>query len=122
MIGPYRSRDYFHWRPYGGLCCGGLTVWTLLSFPQQPKPGHAKMSRSKTVQTEEAPIYCILRCRQVQQRTGLSRSSIYALIGKEQFPVPVRLSAQSVGWFEHEINGWISQRSRSMAAPLGAPQ
>jgi prophage regulatory protein len=80
------------------------------------------MSRTKTIQTEEAPTYCILRCRQVQQRTGLSRSSIYALIGKEQFPIPVRLSAQSVGWFEHEINGWIGQRSRSLAPALGAPR
>lgn len=78
------------------------------------------MSPSKIIQTEDTPTFCILRCRQVQQRTGLSRSSIYALISKQQFPAPVRLSAQSVGWFEHEINGWLGQRTRSLNSALGS--
>lgn len=72
------------------------------------------MSRSKIIQPEAAPTYRILRCRQIQLRTGLSRSSIYALMGKGQFPSPVRLSAQSVGWLEHEINNWIVNRARAL--------
>jgi prophage regulatory protein len=78
------------------------------------------MSRSKIIQTEAALTYQILRCRQVQLRTGLSRSSIYALIGKGQFPSPVRLSAQSVGWLEHEINGWIVNRTRALCPAQSA--
>ncbi|MCH8491524.1 MAG: AlpA family transcriptional regulator [Oceanicaulis sp.] len=52
----------------------------------------------------------ILRRREVEIRTGLSRSSIYASIAAGQFPAPLRLTARSVGWVEHEIDSWIEQR------------
>ena len=54
----------------------------------------------------------ILRCRQVLARTGLSRSSLYALIGRGEFPSAVRLSQRSVGWLEQDIAQWIEARSR----------
>ena len=54
----------------------------------------------------------ILRCRQVLARTGLSRSSLYALIGRGEFPSAVRLSQRSVGWLEQDVAQWIEARSR----------
>jgi len=54
----------------------------------------------------------ILRCRQVLSRTGLSRSSLYALIGRGEFPSAVRLSQRSVGWLEQDVAQWIEARSR----------
>lgn len=60
----------------------------------------------------------ILRCRQVLARTGLSRSSLYALIGRGEFPSAVRLSQRSVGWLEHDVAQWIEARSR--VAPVVA--
>ena len=50
----------------------------------------------------------ILRRKQVQERTGLGRSSIYALIAKDKFPRPVQLSERSVGWRETDITTWIN--------------
>ena len=63
---------------------------------------------SKTIQ----PRLIVLRRRQVEVRTGLARSSIYALIADGQFPAPIRLSVNTVGWLEHEINAWIAERTK----------
>ncbi len=58
---------------------------------------------------EQTPLV-ILRRKQVEARTGLSRSSIYAAIKAGTFPAPVSLGEKSVGWLQHEIDGWISAR------------
>ena len=62
---------------------------------------------SRTIQ----PKLTVLRRRQVEGRTGLGRSSIYALIADGQFPTPIRLSANTVGWLEHEIDAWLGQKA-----------
>ena len=59
------------------------------------------------------PRLIVLRRRQVEARTGLGRSSLYALIAGGQFPTPIRLSANTVGWLEHEIDGWIADRTKA---------
>lgn len=64
---------------------------------------------SKTIH----PRLTVLRRHQVEIRTGLARSSIYALIAVGQFPAPIRLSAHTVGWLEHEINDWITERTKA---------
>ena len=63
---------------------------------------------SRTIQ----PKLTVLRRRQVEGRTGLGRSSLYALIANGQFPAPIRLSANTVGWLEHEIDAWIAERAK----------
>lgn len=52
----------------------------------------------------------ILRRKQVEARTGLPRSSIYAAIKTGTFPAPVSLGEKSVGWLEHEVEEWIASR------------
>lgn len=52
----------------------------------------------------------ILRRKQVEARTGLPRSSIYAAIAAGNFPTPISLAEKSVGWLEHEIDAWIAAR------------
>ena len=59
------------------------------------------------------PKLTVLRRRQVEARTGLGRSAIYALIANGQFPTPIRLSAHTVGWLEHEIDAWIAGRTQA---------
>ncbi|MFH0781320.1 MAG: AlpA family transcriptional regulator [Pseudomonadota bacterium] len=49
----------------------------------------------------------ILRLKQVQGRTGLSRSTIYDRMGKGTFPYSISLGARAVGWLESEINAWL---------------
>lgn len=55
-----------------------------------------------------APV--ILRRKQVEARTGLPRSSIYAGIKAGTFPAPIALGEKSVGWLQHEVDAWISSR------------
>lgn len=60
----------------------------------------------------------ILRRKQVEARTGLSRSTLYAYIGAGQFPAPVALGARAVGWVEAEIDAWLTaqiEKSRKAA-------
>ncbi len=59
------------------------------------------------------PGSSIIQQPQVEQRTGLSRSSIYQKISEGTFPAPIRLSAKAVGWLSHEIDKWIEQRIRA---------
>jgi prophage regulatory protein len=61
----------------------------------------------------------ILRRKQVEQRTGLSRSSIYDAVKAGTFPAPINLGERAVGWIEAEVSDWISRRieqSRKAAA------
>ncbi len=57
----------------------------------------------------------ILRRPEVELRTGLSRSAIYALMAKQQFPAAIPLTAKAVGWLESSIEKWIAERA-SVAA------
>lgn len=52
----------------------------------------------------------ILRRKQVEARTGLSRSSIYDRIKQGTFPAPISLGAKAVGWIESEIDAWLNAR------------
>lgn len=61
--------------------------------------------------TSQPPLK-VLRRREVQLRTGLPCSSLYALIAQGAFPQPIQLSVNRVGWLEHEINDWIDQRAQ----------
>lgn len=52
----------------------------------------------------------ILRRPKVQDRTGLSRSSLYAMMAAGKFPKPIPLGARAVGWAESEIEAWLEAR------------
>jgi len=52
----------------------------------------------------------ILRRPQVQQRTGLSRSTLYQFIRDGAFPSAVALGPRAVGWLESDVSDWISAR------------
>ena len=47
---------------------------------------------------------------QVEERTGLSRWTIRRAVRDGTFPAPVRLSANSVGWLESELERWAARR------------
>ncbi len=61
---------------------------------------------SQTIQREPA----FLRRKEVQTRTGLSRSTIYQYIQEGAFPKPVPLGPRAVGWLESEVSAWIAGR------------
>ena len=52
----------------------------------------------------------ILRRRQVEEKTGLSRSTLYNLMKAGFFPKPIKIGPRSVGWIESEINTTLTNR------------
>ncbi len=52
----------------------------------------------------------VLRRTEVENRTGLSRSSIYLFMDEGLFPKPISLGPRAVGWLENEIQEWLAAR------------
>ena len=46
----------------------------------------------------------------VENRTGLSRSTIYLLMQNGKFPKPVRIGGRAVAWPEAEVEAWLNAR------------
>ena len=57
-----------------------------------------------------------LRLPQVKARTGLSRSVIYALIQKSNFPKQIKLSERTAVWSESSITAWIEEQKQKAGA------
>ncbi|MFA7596936.1 MAG: AlpA family transcriptional regulator [Novosphingobium sp.] len=57
----------------------------------------------------------ILRRPEVERRTGLARSTIYAAMAAGKFPAPIKLSARSVGWLESDVREWLEARVAASA-------
>ena len=51
-----------------------------------------------------------LRVRQVTERTGLSRSTIYALAKSGQFPTPIKIGQRASAWLASDVDDWQKQR------------
>lgn len=65
------------------------------------------MNLSKENQIENLRL---IRRKEVQAKTGLGASSIYALMSEGRFPKPVTLSIRRVAWVESEVDAWIAER------------
>jgi predicted DNA-binding transcriptional regulator AlpA len=52
----------------------------------------------------------VIRLKEVCRQTGLSRASIYRLMGARDFPRSHPLSPGTVGWSELEVQQWIAKR------------
>jgi prophage regulatory protein len=47
---------------------------------------------------------------EVISRVGLKRASIYQYVSDGAFPRPISLGPRAVGWIEHEVDAWLSER------------
>lgn len=50
------------------------------------------------------------RRRDVEIATGLSRSAIYAMMDRGEFPRPVKITGKAVAWPESVITKWLAER------------
>ena len=58
----------------------------------------------------------LLRIKQVCDQTGLSRSTLYELMGRGDFPRSVLLTAHSVGWRSTDVSAWLESRPPTVCA------
>ena len=78
-------------------------------------PTSAATSSIETLSATET-LPRIIRLKQLQERTGLSRSTIHDKINPKSprhdlsFPKQLNLGIGSVGWVESEVNAWIETR------------
>ena len=49
----------------------------------------------------------ILRRKDIANRFGLSRSTIYAMMADGRFPKPVKLGHRAVGWRSDDLQTWF---------------
>jgi len=61
----------------------------------------------------------ILKRKQVQARTGVSRSGIYQKMADGDFPKSISLGPRAVGWLESSIDAWIQNRIE-LSSKMGA--
>lgn len=59
----------------------------------------------------------LIRRKDVEKITTLSRSRIYHLMQQGQFPKPISLGTMSVAWIESEVQEWVSARIAEFRKP-----
>ncbi|WP_239797770.1 AlpA family transcriptional regulator [Candidatus Nitrotoga arctica] len=64
-------------------------------------------SNTSSIQAQHLPPLLIRR-KEVERLTSLSRSRIYELMKQDKFPKPLRLGTMSVAWVEIEVKEWLS--------------
>ena len=62
----------------------------------------------------------ILNVSEVAKLTGLSRTTIWRLERRGEFPPRRNITPHRVGWFEHEIEEWVETRPICEVGPLPA--
>lgn len=60
----------------------------------------------------------LIRRKEVQAKTGLGASSIYAMMQQGTFPKAINISERRVAWIESDIDLWISERIESHKATI----
>lgn len=61
-----------------------------------------------------SPSEKLLRIREVSERLGVSKTTIYKWVKEERFPEPVILGAHASRWVEQEISDWLADRPRGV--------
>lgn len=59
----------------------------------------------------------LLRFPEVKRRTGLSRSTIWRLERRGEFPRHCRISSGAVAWLESEVSEWMRDAGRRRDRP-----
>jgi len=76
------------------------------NLPQSQESTHASLQGTADALDDVS----FLRLPEVKAVTGLSKSSLYALIRANSFPAPVRLGPRTVAWVRSEIKQWAAER------------
>ena len=55
----------------------------------------------------------LLTRREIEERCGIARTTIYRKMREGSFPEPLQIGARAVRWPENEIEAWLASRPRS---------
>ena len=58
----------------------------------------------------DAPQPEFYRLTDVLAKIGVGKTTVYKMIGRGQFPRPVKLGERAVAWRRSDIEGWIATR------------
>lgn len=64
----------------------------------------------------------LLRRPEVEALTGLSRSTLYAMMERGAFPRPRRIGQRAVAWDEAAIENWLVSRKEADPRDVHAPK
>ena len=59
----------------------------------------------------------IIRPDELVDWLGISRTTVWRLQRKGEFPPPRQLSPNAVGWLESEVDEWLESRRRPASSP-----
>ena len=54
----------------------------------------------------------LIKLNQVLQACAISRSAMYEMIARNEFPVPVQVGRRAVAWRQKEVLEWIRSRPK----------
>tara|TARA_R110001592_G_scaffold200097_1_gene448892 strand:+ start:360 stop:575 length:216 start_codon:yes stop_codon:yes gene_type:complete len=60
--------------------------------------------------TTPRPVKRLIRLKEVQNRVGLGRSTIYRWMDEGKFPRSHSLGGYAVAWLEADIDSWIDKQ------------
>lgn len=63
---------------------------------------------SKTIRPR--PARAIYRVQQITDATGFTRTWIYKLMARGEFPQARKIGARAVGWDSAEVDAWIAAK------------
>lgn len=52
----------------------------------------------------------VIRLKAAKDWTGLSRSTIYAMMKSGEFPKSILIGSRAIGWLESDIKDWVDAR------------
>lgn len=64
----------------------------------------------------------ILRIKDVISKVSLSQSTVYKLVALGDFPKPISLAPNRVGWVESEVEEWLAEKIAARIAPTPKPE
>lgn len=80
------------------------------------KQTHLTQSSAVTASTEgnkkPASGSYVLRLPEVLDRLGVKKTTLYALIKKQQFPEPLKISSRASAWLVSDVDDYIASRRR----------
>ena len=80
--------------------------------PEPPPPHSARSDPLSSPKPPEPPPRILSRA-EVLKRLSLSTSTLWRMRRRNEFPPPIQISPNRVGWLESVVSGWIENRGRS---------